>query len=112
MAAHNLVTFKSHHEALDEWALWELVGHFVNYRKQSSPALDELLPLDDFRLLAVSARFPQSLARRVELSKVSAGAYEAAGPALRIRIIVANELPRTEHNVLLHVFSASEERLR
>ena len=28
LAAHNLVTFKSHQEALDCWALCELVGHF------------------------------------------------------------------------------------
>jgi len=27
LAAHNLVTFKSHQEALDGWALCELVGH-------------------------------------------------------------------------------------
>src|ERR1700724_1532672 len=39
LAAHNLITFKSHQEALDEWALWELIAHYVNYRKQVSPAL-------------------------------------------------------------------------
>src|SRR5579883_1566373 len=43
LAAHNLVTFKSHQEALDGWALAELVGHYVNYRKPSSPSRDELL---------------------------------------------------------------------
>src|SRR5947207_14430728 len=48
LSAHNLVTFKSHQEALDWWALWELVGHFVNYRKQASPSLKELLPETDF----------------------------------------------------------------
>jgi hypothetical protein len=26
MAAHNLITFKSHHEALDAWAVKELIG--------------------------------------------------------------------------------------
>jgi hypothetical protein len=44
LAAHNLLTFKSHQEALDAWALWELIGHFVNYRKQASPSLHDLLP--------------------------------------------------------------------
>jgi hypothetical protein len=39
LAAHNLITFKSHHEALDDWALKELTGHYVNYRKQVSPSL-------------------------------------------------------------------------
>src|SRR6266702_1745296 len=53
LAPHNLVTFKSHQEALDCWALWELVGHFVNSRKQSSPSLQELLPETAFRLFAV-----------------------------------------------------------
>src|SRR6202030_2979287 len=33
LAAHNLLTFKSHHEALDGWAMKELVGHYVAYRK-------------------------------------------------------------------------------
>ena len=33
MAAHNLVTFKSHQEALDAWALWEAKLRGVNFRK-------------------------------------------------------------------------------
>jgi hypothetical protein len=27
LVAHNLITFKSHHEALDAWAIKELIGH-------------------------------------------------------------------------------------
>src|SRR5947209_10560917 len=64
----NLITFKSHHEALDGWALCELVGHYVNYRKQSSPSQDGLLPEADYRLFAVCARFPQNLAQTVPLN--------------------------------------------
>src|SRR2546430_15966806 len=33
LLAHNLVNFKSHREALDGWAMKELVGHYVAYRK-------------------------------------------------------------------------------
>jgi len=40
---HNLITFKSHHEPLDDWSLKELTGHYVNYRKQASPR-GNLLP--------------------------------------------------------------------
>src|SRR5262249_16421930 len=29
LAAHNLITFKSHRETLDDWALKELTGHYV-----------------------------------------------------------------------------------
>ncbi len=34
---HNIVTYKSPRQALDAWTLDELLGHFVNYRKQISP---------------------------------------------------------------------------
>src|ERR1700752_3070186 len=33
LRAHNLMTFKSHREALDGWAMKELVGADVAYRK-------------------------------------------------------------------------------
>src|SRR6516162_10625833 len=45
---HNLITFKSHREALDDWAIRELVGHYVAYRKLVSPSPSELLPESDF----------------------------------------------------------------
>src|SRR5215210_7259363 len=38
LRAHNLITFKSHHQALDDWAVKELVGHYVAYRKLVSPS--------------------------------------------------------------------------
>src|SRR5690348_13236304 len=48
LAAHNLITFKSHQETLDDWTLKELTGHYVNYRKQVSPSLQQLLPEEEF----------------------------------------------------------------
>jgi hypothetical protein len=44
---------------LDDWALKELTGHYVNYRKQVSPR-GELLPQHSFRLYAVCARHPHA----------------------------------------------------
>jgi hypothetical protein len=112
LAAHNLLTFKSHQEALDPWALWELIGHFVNYRKQVSPSLQDLLRLDDFRLFAVCARYPQNLEQQVTLIYLREGVYELRELALPIRIIVVNQLPQEEHNAMLHLFSAREDLLR
>jgi len=40
------------------------------------------------------------------------GVYEVLGLALRIRVIVVNQLPLAEHNALLHLFSAREELVR
>jgi hypothetical protein len=58
---YNLLTFKSHHEALDDWTLKELTGHYVNYRKQVSATMRDLLPESRFRLYGVCSRFPQNL---------------------------------------------------
>src|SRR5258708_7245467 len=76
LAIHNLVSFKSYQEALDGWTLNELVGHYVNYRKQTSPSMQDLLPETDFRLFAVSVRFPRDLARQVATTPVQRGVYE------------------------------------
>jgi len=112
LATHNLLTFKSHQEALDPWTLWELIGHFVNYRKQSSPSPKELLPESDYRLFAVCARFPSSLSRDMTLTPVMDGVYEVRGFGLNIRVIVVPQLRKAEHNAMLHLFSAREDLLR
>jgi len=89
-----------------------LVGHFVNYRKQASPSLDDLLPLEEFRLLAVCVRYPHHLAQQVALMPLRDGVYEVREMALRVRVIVVHQLPLQEHNAMLHLFGASEESLR
>src|SRR5919199_683501 len=65
LRAHNLITFKSHREALDDWAVKELVGHYVAYRKLVSRSPSDLLSEDRFGLYAVTARSPQTLSSRV-----------------------------------------------
>jgi hypothetical protein len=112
LAAHNLVTFKSYQETLDGWALCELIGHYVNYRKQSSPSLSDLLSESDFRLFAVCARYPHNLVQQVTLTSPQEGVYDMRLVTLPIRIIVVHQLPLEEHNALLHLFSAREEQLR
>ena len=112
LAAHKLLTFKSYQEALDGWTLCELVGHYVNYRKQTSPSMQNLLPESDFRLLAVCARYPHNLAQEVTLTPVQEGVYEVRLLTMSVRVIVVNQLPRVEHNAMLHLFAAREELLR
>jgi hypothetical protein len=112
LAVYNLVTFKSHQEALDVWALYELIGHYVNYRKQSSPSLQNPLPESDYRLFAVCARYPHNLAQQVELAKLQEGVYEVRLVTLRLRIIVVAQLRKAENNAMLHLFSAREDLLR
>lgn len=107
----NVVTFNSHQEPLDGWALCEAVGHYVNARKQCSPSLKNLLPESAFRLYAVCVRFPHNLAQQVALARLRDGVYELPLVARRIRIIVVQELPQQEQNAMLLLFSAQEKQV-
>src|SRR5438045_5880476 len=88
LASHNLITFKSHQEALDDWALKELTGHYVNYRKQVSPP-KALLPEHEFGLYAICSRYPQSLASTVSLRTLQEGVYDCRRGTDAITVIVA-----------------------
>ena len=112
LVERNLITFKSHHQAMNKLALDELLGHYVNYRKQVSPSFDDLLPEDGFRLFGVSARKPEGLDKLKPLTVVQQGVYEVEWGLTTMRLIVAGELPRTEPNALLHLFSASTPLLQ
>jgi len=108
---HNLLSFKSYQEAFDSWAMKELLGHAVNYRKQVSPE-DALLPEKHFGLYGVCARFPQQLAAQVELITLQAGVLECRWGTDIVRLIVLRDLPREEHNAPLHLFSAVREQVQ
>jgi len=110
LASHNLISFKSFQETLDGWAFSELVGHYVNYRKQVSPNMRDLLPEADFRLFIVCARFPQNLAGQVVMAEVSEGVYDVGHFSGTIRMIVVGQLPCERHNAMLCLFSAKDEQ--
>jgi len=109
LATHNLLSYKSLREAFDGWAMQELVGHYVNYRKQASPSFDDLLPESQFRLYGVSTRFPQKLARQVELRPLLPGVYEVAWGTGSVRLIVLSEIGKGRHNALWRLFSTDPE---
>jgi hypothetical protein len=106
---HNLVTFKSHRETLDGWALKELTGADVAYRKLVSPSPSELLPDEQFGLFAVAARFPHNLSGQIPWQRVQAGVYDCRWGTDTVRVVVAGELSREPQNAPLHLFSASAD---
>jgi len=112
LATHNLITFKSHQEALDDWALKELTGHYVNYRKQVSPSFKKLLPEEEFRLYAVSSRFPRELAGATEWKLLQKGVFEYRRGSDLIRVVVLGQVPDLEHNAVLHLLSALPDKIR
>jgi hypothetical protein len=106
MKKHNLLTFKSIREPLDDWTLKELTGHYVNYRKQISPSFNDLYPEDHFQLYGITARYPKKLfSQQVELTKVQDGVYDMHRGSDNIRLIVLNEIPRAKHNAIWLMFS-------
>ena len=79
------------------------------YRKLVSHSPSQLLAEDQFRLYAVTARYPHNLSGQVPWQRVHAGVYDCRWGTDTIRVVVAGELSREPHNAPLHLFSASPE---
>ncbi len=106
MAKHNLISYKSFRESFDDWSADELIGHFVNYRKQVSPSLKKLLPKEDFRLYAVCTMFPAKLTKQVTFKPVTEGVYDLRWGVRDIRIIVTSQISKEKRNAMWLMFSA------
>jgi len=110
LAAHNLLTYKSLQESLDGWTVEELMGHYVNYRKQISPK-GKLLAPENFRVYAVSTKYPKKLSTQVDFTEISPGVYEVKWGIRNVRIIVLSLIPKTERNAVWLMFSAVPEKV-
>jgi hypothetical protein len=112
LGRHNLLTYKSLRQPLDAWALDELVGHYVNYRKQRSPSPKRLLPVEAFRLYGVCTREPQKLKREAPVTSVQPGVYQVQWGLHPIRIIVTSQVPQTPRNAIWQLFSGRPDNVR
>jgi hypothetical protein len=114
LCAHNLLTYKSQHEALDGWAIEELIGHYVNYRKLlSAPEQQRLPAAGDFRLYAVATRFPAKLGADVQLAATPwPGVFDLTWGTRRIRLIVLGAIAKHPRNAPWELFSAEMDRIR
>jgi len=108
LSIHNLLSYKSLREPLDAWAMDELIGHFVNYRKQISPSMNELLPEDQFRLYAVCTRSPKKLDKKTPLQKIQEGVFEVQWGVRLIRVLVLNQMPLSDRNAIWQLFSSTD----
>jgi len=112
LGRYNILTYKSFRESLTGWTLDEALGHLVNYRKQISPSWEKLLPVEDFRLYAVTTRWPEKLATEVAFESLKEGVYEVQWGSRRIRIIVLSQVPKIERNAIWQLFSAEAEKVQ
>jgi len=136
LTAHNVLSFKSKQEALDGWAIEELVGHYVTYRKLASiqalsgpsanapsadpveppAAAERLLPEAAFRLYAVATRHPTKLFARLapgaQHPTAWPGVYDLDWGSRRIRVIVLNALAKHPRNAPWELFASRLDRIR
>ncbi|HNC46399.1 MAG TPA: hypothetical protein PLU80_19670, partial [Acidobacteriota bacterium] len=112
LADHNLISYKSLREPFDDWTLKELTGHYVNYRKQVSPSLNDLLPEDRFRLYGICTRFPSHLTSQVDMRRVLGGVYDIYRGSDRIRLIVLSEIQDAGQNLIWELFSTRPDQIR
>jgi hypothetical protein len=81
---YNILTYKSLKESLNQWAMVEILGHYVSYRKIISPK-DKLLPESQFQVFAICTTYPQKILGSEknfgkEIEKIKAGVYKIESP--------------------------------
>ncbi len=106
LTEHNLITYKSLRESLDDWTIEELIGYYSNYRKITSPSLDKLLPAENFQLYAVSTRYPNNLLNgKVAFQQIQPGIFDLEWGSRLIRLIVLSQIELSERNAFWLLFS-------
>ncbi|HIE00991.1 MAG TPA: hypothetical protein EYP59_12010 [Thiotrichaceae bacterium] len=109
---HNILTYKSLNESLNQWAIAEVLGHYVSYRKIVSPK-DKLLPESKFQIYAICTHYPQKLLGPENklgagIKKIKAGIYKISLPFIKpIIILVLSQMALQEPNALWQLFSGN-----
>ena len=109
LSRHNLLTYKSKRQSLNAYALEELIGHYVNYRKVLGR---KRIKVDDIRLYAVSTRRPRALLSMTEATEVKPGVWDLRVLSRDIRVIVLSGLPLAQRNAVLAFFSFDAEKVQ
>jgi hypothetical protein len=111
LSQYNLLTFKSLIQPLDLWAVDELISYYVLYRKIISPQPEKLVSENNFKLFAISTRFPKKLSSEVNLIPIKEGVYHLSHGNHPIIIIVISVLPKSQRNAIFHLFSTKSEHM-
>jgi hypothetical protein len=109
LAQHNLLTYKSLWEPLDDWAIEKLICHYVNYRKLASPS-QRLLPQNQIQLYAISTRYPRKLLNsKMIFKEIQTGVIDLTWGNRLIRLLILSQMPKEKKNTLWLLFSGRKE---
>ena len=109
LSSHNLLSYKSKRQSLNVWALEELIGHYVNYRKIIGTGETKG---ESVQLYAVSTRYPKGLLSEIPAKTIKPGVWELRVLSRNIRILVLSRLPLAQKNAVLAFFSFDPEKIR
>lgn len=108
LRAHNLVTYKSMRESLNLWALQELMGHYVNYRKKEGL---RKVKAGDVGLYAICTRSSKAVSKQLSLEPCRPGIYDGNLLGEALRVIVLSEIAEESRNAIWALFSAQAEKV-
>ncbi len=109
LSSHNLLSYKSKRQSLNSWAIEELIGHYVNYRK----ILERTgAKAHKIQLYAVSTRYPVGLLSKTQAREITPGVWEIKLLRRLIRILVLSRLPLVQRNAVLSFFTFDPEKVR
>jgi hypothetical protein len=111
LSKYNVITYKSLRKPLDSWALDELTGYYVLFRKMISPDQKKLLPEEEFKLYGIATRFPEKLNKQEALEYKSPGVYEIKRGSRKIEILVIFEMPREKRAALWQMFNIKPDMI-
>jgi hypothetical protein len=109
LSEHNLITYKSIQESLNTWTLDELIAYYVNYRKQESPSLKKLIPVEQFKLLAVCTHYPSGLQKHFKLEQLQQAVFNLTYGSHQIKILVLGRMPQQQRNAIWQLFNGTIE---
>ncbi|KOR30979.1 hypothetical protein TI04_03165, partial [Achromatium sp. WMS2] len=112
-ADHNLITYKSHHEALDADAINELISYFVEYKKGFiKQGMDNKQNKYTYNLVAVCTRYPEALAKQAgnKWSQIKPGVYNI-DLLINITVVVTSKVTMQPRNSAWLLFSHDRERV-
>jgi hypothetical protein len=107
---HNILTYKSLNESLNQWAIVEVLGYYASYRKIVSPK-EKLLPQSKFQVYAICTNYPQKLLGSEQnfghhIEKIKAGVYKISSPLIgSLIILVLSRMALQTQNALWQLFS-------
>lgn len=112
LADFTLISFKSHQESLNQFAIEEHIGHSIAFRKFMDNHVSTPIDPEELLLLMVSVRYPATVLEKLPFTKQSDGVYTLQYGLTSLRLIVLHELPKTPRNAPLLFFSAKPEAVR